>query len=69
MDALSPKNPLPAQELANHEMADVLISPVTQMACNARDEGDIEDASVGFVSSHHPPTPSKTGKGGLTPGY
>ena len=41
-----PNNPLPAQQLRNHEVAHVLIRPVAQMTRDARDERDVEHASI-----------------------
>lgn len=47
---LSPlHDPMPAQQLADHEMADVLVRPVTQMAGNRGEQVDVESTFLDSV--------------------
>ncbi len=56
-------NPLSGQQLANHEMAHVLISPIGKVAGDTGNEGDVEDAPIGeaFILAACPTR--KRGKG------
>jgi hypothetical protein len=37
---------MPRQQLGHHEMTDILIGPIRQVACDARNQGYVENASV-----------------------
>jgi len=43
---------VPRQYLGHHEMTDILIGPIRQVACDARNQGYVENASV-FLSLAH----------------